>query len=119
MKVNKSSENRGMLSKGTSTEITTHEGGFLNFLRPLVAAGVPLTKRVLTSLDENVLISLGLSARISAADAAIQKNIYWSVTTAFRISNEDIKDIAKKIKSLKEWGLLIKGISETIKNEAK
>ena len=35
------------------------------------------------------------------------------------ISNEEIYNIRKIIKSLDESGLLIKGVSETIKNEAK
>ena len=69
---------------------------------------------------------------MSAADAAIQKkkkkkknyrsshllNVA-SRTAALIISNEEIKDIMKIIKSLEEPGLLMKGISETNKNEAK
>ena len=39
--------------------------------------------------------------------------------TALIISDEEIKDIMKMFKSLEESELLIKGISETIKNEAK
>ena len=35
------------------------------------------------------------------------------------ISNEVLSDMMKIVKSLEESGLLIKGISETIKNEAK
>ena len=54
-----------------------------------------------------------------AADAAIQKKIYGSGTTALIISNEEMEDIMKIVKLHKESGLLIKGISETIKNEAK
>ena len=42
-----------------------------------------------------------------------------SHATALIISNEEIIDIMKIVKSLEESGLLIKGISETIKNEAK
>ena len=38
--------------------------------------------------------------------------------TTLIISNED-KNIMKIVKSLKEYGLLLKRISETIKNEAK
>ena len=56
---------------------------------------------------------------MSASDAAIQKKIYGSETTALIISNEEMKDIMKIVKSLKESGLLVKEISETIKNEAK
>ena len=47
------------------------------------------------------------------------KKIHGSGTTALIISNEEMEDIMKIVKSLEELGLLIKGISETIKNEAK
>ena len=50
---------------------------------------------------------------------AIQKKIYASGATALIISNEEIEDIIKMVKSLDESGLLIKVISETTKNEAK
>ena len=84
-------------------------------------------KNVLTSFAKNALLPFGLSSGMSAADAAIQKKIYGSGrpsglasrTTALIISNEEIEDIMKKIKSLEESGLLIKGIGETIKNEEK
>ena len=56
---------------------------------------------------------------MSVVDAAIQKNIYGSGSTALIISNEEMEDIMKIVKLLEESGLLIKGISETIKNEAK
>ena len=39
--------------------------------------------------------------------------------TTLTISNEEINDIVKIVKSLKESGLLIKVISKTIKNEEK
>ena len=42
-----------------------------------------------------------------------------SGTTTIIISNEEMNDIMKIIKSLEESGLLIKGVSELIKNEAK
>ena len=35
------------------------------------------------------------------------------------ISNEEMNDIMKIVKSLEESGLLIKGVSQTIKDEAK
>ena len=119
MKVIKSLENRGILLKGTTRKITSQEGGFLNFLRPLMTAGLPLMKSVLTPLAKSVLLPLGWSAGMSAADAAIQKKIYGSGSTALIISNEEMEDIMKIVKSLEESGLLIKGITETIKNETK
>ena len=42
-----------------------------------------------------------------------------SGTTTLIISNEEMNDIMKLFKSLEESGLLIKDVSETIKNEAK
>ena len=39
--------------------------------------------------------------------------------TALIISTEEIEDIMKIVKSLQEWGLLIKRVTETIENEAK
>ena len=39
--------------------------------------------------------------------------------TTLIISNEEVNDIMKIIKSLEESGLLIKDVSETIKNEVK
>ena len=35
--------------------------------------------------------------------------------TTLKISNEEMNDIMKKVKSLKESGLLIKGVRETTK----
>ena len=40
-----------------------------------MTAGLPLMKSVLTPLVKSVLLPLGLSAGISAPDAAIQKKI--------------------------------------------
>ena len=49
-------------------------GGFLGRLRgPLVKTGLPLIKNVITPLAKSVLISLGLTAAASAADAGIHK----------------------------------------------
>ena len=84
-----------------------------------MTAGLPLMKSVLTPLAESVLLPLGFSEEMSAADAAIQTKIYGSGTTALIISNEEMKDIMKIVKSLEESGPLIKGIKETIKNEVK
>ena len=45
--------------------------------------------------------------------------MFGSAVRTLIILNEQINDIIKIIKSLKESGLLIKGVSETIKNETK
>ena len=39
--------------------------------------------------------------------------------TTLVISNEEMNDIMKIVESLEESGLLLKGVNETIKNEAK
>ena len=49
-----------------------------------------------------------LSAGMSVADAAIQKKIYKSRTTALITSNEEMEDIIKIVKSIEESGLLMK-----------
>ena len=40
-------------------------------------------------------------------------------TRTLIISNEEINDIMKIVESLEESGLITKGVSQTIKNEAK
>ena len=45
--------------------------------------------------------------------------MFRSRFTTLIISSEEMNDIMKIVKSLEEFGLLIKGVSETIKNEAK
>ena len=47
------------------------------------------------------------------------KEILGSGTTTLIISNEEMEDIMKIIKSLEDSGLLLKRVSETIQNEAK
>ena len=65
------------------------------------------------------MLPLGLSAGMSGADAAIEEIYGWRATELI-ILNEEMEDIIMKIvKSLEQPGLLTKGISELIKNEAK
>ena len=42
IKVVRSLEIKGTSSKGTTRKITSQKGGFLNFVRPLMTAGLPL-----------------------------------------------------------------------------
>ena len=56
---------------------------------------------------------------MSATDSAIQKKIFESSVTALINSNKEMIDIMKILKSLEEAGLLTKGVSRTIQNEAK
>ena len=94
--------------------------GFLDRLLGLLQkSGLPLIGHVLKPLAKNVLIPLGLTASASATDAAIHNKMFGSGNTTLIISNEEMNDVMKIIKSLEESGILIKSISETIKNEAK
>ena len=49
--------------------------------------GLPLMKSVLTPLAKSVLLPFELTAAMAAKDAAIQKKIYGSGTTALTILN--------------------------------
>ena len=65
------------------------------------------------------MLPLGLTAGVTATDAAIQKKILGSEMTALIISNEEMDDITKIVKSLEESGLSTEGVSKTIEYEAK
>ena len=98
-------------AKNTSTDIKLSKsqlskmiqsGGFLGrLLGPLLRTGLPLMKSVIKPLAKSVLVPLGLTA------------------AAFIISNDEMDDILKIVKSLEDSGLLLKAVSETIQNEAK
>ena len=108
------------LSK-TQLSKMTQSGGFLGrLLGPLLRTELPLMKSVIKPLAKSVLIPLGLTVTTSAADAGINKKNVESGhnNTTLIISNDEIDDILKIVKSL-DSGVLLKGVSETIQNEAK
>ena len=88
MKVVKSLENRKILLKGTARKIASQVGRFLNFLKSLMTAGLPLMKKILTPLTKKVLIPLVLTAAAAVTHTAIQKKMFGSGKTALIISNE-------------------------------
>ena len=55
---------------------------------------------------------------MSAIDGSIQKKIHASGVKLI-IEREDMKDIMKIIKALENSGILLKGVSKTIKDETK
>ena len=85
----------------------------------LLKVGLALIKNVIKTLAKSDLITLGLTAAVSAADTKIHKKILGSGKTTLIISNYEMEDILKVVKSLQGSGLLIKGVGETIQNEAK
>ena len=89
-------------------------GRFLSrILGPLLKTGFALMKNVLKSLAKSVLIPLELTAAITATSAA-----GFGITVLI-ILNEEMNDILELVKSLEASGLLIKGVSEPVENEAK
>ena len=118
---------RKAFAKNTSTDIKLSKtqlskmmqsGGFLgNLLGKLMKVAMPLAK--------SVLAPLGISAAMSAIDGSIKKKMLGSGatkgagTTTLIISNDEMDDILKIVKSLENSGLLLKGVSETIQYEAK
>ena len=112
---------RKAFAKNTSTDIKLSKtqlskmiqsGGFLgNLLGPLMTVAMPLAK--------NVLAPLGISAAMSAIDGSIKKKMLDSGMTILIISNDEMNDILKIVKSLENSSLLLKGVSETIQHEAK
>ena len=89
-------------------------GGFLGILLvPLLKTRLPLMKSVISPLTKSVLIPLGLTATASAADAGIHKKILGSSghrhssscashDTTLIISNKDMEDLIKIVKSLED-----------------
>ena len=70
-------------------------------------------------LAKNVLAPLGITAAASTTDSGIQKKIHGSGTTTLIISNEGINDRMKIVQALEDSNVLLKAVTETIKNEPK
>ena len=123
---------RKAFAKNTSTNIKLSKtqlskmiqsGGFLGkLLGPLLKTGLPLTKNVIKPLAKSLLIPLVLTGAVSAADAGIHQINLGSGNnnnTTLIISNDEMDDILKIVKSLENSGVLLKGVSETIHYEVK
>ena len=95
-------------------------GGFLGrLLGPLLKIELPLMKNMIKPLAKSFLIPLWLTTATSEADAGIHNKILGSGTTILIILNDEMKDIIKIVKYLEDSGLLLKGVSKTVQNEAK
>ena len=103
-------------------------GGFLSrLLGPLLKTGLPLIKNVIKTLVKSVLIPLGWTAVASAADVGIHRKIIGpenshsssASNTTIIISNNEIEDMIKIVKSLEVYCLLLNGVTETVQNEVK
>ena len=66
------------------------------------------------------MIPLGLTAAASAADAGIHKKILGSGNNiTLIISNNEMEDLIKIIKSFENPGSLLNGVTEIVQNEIK
>ena len=88
------------------------KGRFLRFLAPLLKSRLSLLKSV-------IRYAWAYCSCISHRCCNKQKKILGSGTTTLAISNDEMKDILKIVKSLEDSGMLLKGVSETIKDKAK
>ena len=116
------------LSKTQLHKIGQSRGFLGRLLRPLLLkTGLPLIGNALKQLPKIVLIPLGLTAAPTATDVASHKKIFGSGTRlsdlasrpTLIMSNEEMNDIMKIIKSLEDSGLLIKRVSEKLKMKQK
>ena len=88
-------------------------GGFLDrLLGPLRKPRLRLIRNVLKPLAKSVLIPLRWTE-------AGYKKMFGPGNATLIVSDEEMNDIMKIIKSLEESSLSIKNLSEIIKNEAK
>ena len=122
---------RKAFAKNTSTDIKLSKtqlskmiqsGGFLGrLLGPLLKTELPLIKSVIKPLIESVLVPLELTVAASAANAGTHKKILGSGhnNTTLIISNDEMDDILKIVKSLEDSAVLLKVVTEAIQNEAK
>ena len=98
------------------------EGGALE---SILARFLPKLIKPAISLGKDILAPLGLSAAMSATCAAIQKKVHDlrnsknSATKAVRFSNKDLDNMTKIVKALEDSDVLMKGITETLKNDIK
>ena len=74
--------------------------------------------KVAVSLAKNILALLGITVASSAIDVGIQKKIHGSGTTTLTVSNKEMNDIMKIVQALENY-ILLKGVTEIIKNETK
>ena len=117
--------NSSVDTKFSKTQLSKmiQSGGFLGkLLGPLLKTVLPLIKNVIPKLAKSVLIPLGLTAAAAAAaaDSGIDKKILGSGShTTLIISNKDMDDLIKIVKSLEDCGLLLKGVTESVQNEVK
>ena len=102
-------------AKHTSADIKLSKTQLSKMIQPVgflgrlaMIAGLPLIKNVIKPLAKSVLIPFGLTAAASAADVGTHKKILGSGhNTTLIISNDEMEDILKIVKSLEAPGILL------------
>ena len=115
------------LSKTQISKIIQSRGFLGSLLSKLLIYSL---MKLAVPLANNILVPLQITAAASALDARIQKKIHdsgcppstmkvGSGTTTLIISNKEINEIIKMVQVLDDSNILLKGVTETIKNENK
>ena len=73
-----------------------------------------LKGNVFKTLAKIIFNTIRINSSSSATDAAIHKKVFESGTTTLIISNKEMNDINKIVKSLEESGLLIKDVNNNV-----
>ena len=95
---------RGKVKNNMSTDIKLSKAQINKLIKEGGALGsiparfLPKLIKPAISLGKNI----GLSAAMSATDAAIQKKIYGSGTKKVKFSNKDLDDMTKIVKALED-----------------
>ena len=104
------------LTKTRLSKMIQSGGFFGRLIGPLLKTGLPLIKNLIKPSAKSVLAPLGLTA--AGADAATHKKLGsgHNNTRILIISNNEIEHIIKIVKSLEDFGLLLKRGTETVQN---
>ena len=73
-----------------------------------------LKGNVFKTLAKIIFNTIRINSSSSATDAAIHEKVFESGTTTLIISNKEMNDINKIVKSLEESGLLIKDVNNNV-----
>ena len=95
----------------------------INFPRKLLLTNgqvINLCKAFANYLSTDIKLSETLLSKMIQSGGFLGRRLgRFGHSTALIISNDEIKDILEIVKSLEDFGLLLKRVSDTIKNEAK
>ena len=103
------------LSKAQINKLVKERGA----LGSILARFLPKLIKPAISLGKNILAPLELSSAMSATDATIQEKVHGYGTKTVKFSNKDLNDMTKFFIALEDSDVLMKRITETLKNDIK